>query len=43
MKLWQGWHNANQDRPYLHYGLMGGGRRGYKEQMGVLTQKHVKT
>ena len=23
MKLWQGWHNTGQDRPYFHYGLLG--------------------
>ena len=40
MTLWQGWHNTDQDRPYFHYGPMRGG--GYKEQMEVLAQKHVK-
>ena len=23
MKLWQGWHNTDQDRPYFHYGPLG--------------------
>ena len=23
MKLWQGWHNTGQDRPYFHYSPLG--------------------
>ena len=23
MKLWQGWHNTDQDRPYFRYGPLG--------------------
>ena len=23
MKLWKGWHNTGQDRPYFHYGPLG--------------------
>ena len=23
MKLWHGWHNTSQDRPYFHYGPFG--------------------
>ena len=23
MKLWQGWHNTDKDRPYFHYGPLG--------------------
>ena len=31
MKLWQGWHNTGQDRPYFHYGLLGS----TEKQMGI--------
>ena len=34
MKLWQGWHNTDQDSPYFHYGPLGGtkNRRGYQHK-----------
>ena len=29
MKLWQGWHNTDQDRPDFHYGPFVMGKKNY--------------
>ena len=39
MKLWQEWHNTDQDGPYFHYGPLGGGGV-QKTGGGTGTKKH---